>query len=297
MKTANSISAATQSGASRPLVLAAVSFILGAGLTGAWFHHHESARNTDALPEPVLNAVEHLAAPVVVRFYSLLPAGSASAEEQAFSGRVENLLDSVQAANPGKIQVTRLDANIETNIVAAEADGIQAFNLNKGDACFLGLTVSCGAHKESLARLDPEWVPALPYDLVRVMLRVAVAPAPAPLAPEISKPSPEIVSSIKRLIPDPNAVSPDEARQIFHAEYMKECAQAGAEMEAQIGAAQQQAAQAQASGSSEQLAAAQKHLLEVQLQQGEKLKQIAADLQTRMAVFQQMKAGATNAEK
>jgi hypothetical protein len=68
-------------------------------------------------------------------------------------------------------------------------------------------------------------------------------------------------------------------------------------MEAQIGAAQQQTAQAQASGSPEQLAAAQKHLLEVQLQQGEKLKQIAADLQTRMAVFQQMKAGASKSEK
>ncbi len=297
MKTANSISAATQSGASRPLVLAAVSFILGAGLTGAGFQHAPSARNTDALTEPVVNAVEHLAAPVAIRFYSLLPAGSASPEEQSFSARVGNLLDSVQAANPGKIQVTRLDANVETNIVAAEAEGIQAFNLNKGDACFLGLTVSSGAHKESLARLNPEWAPALSYDLVRAMLRVAVVPAPAPLAPEIAKPSPEIVSSIKRLIPDPGAVSPDEARQIFHAEYMKECAQAGAEMEAQIGAAQQQAAQAQASGSPEQLAAAQKHLLAVQLQQGEKLKQIAADLQTRMAIFQQMKAGATNAEK
>ena len=297
MKPAKSISATTSSGASRPLVLAAIFFILGAGLTGAWFHHRESARNGDELSEPVRDALEHLAMPVTIRFYSLLPAGSASAEEQAFSGRVENLLAAMQAASGDKIQLTRLDATAETNIAAASADGLQPLNLAKGAACFLGLVLRSSTHKESMTRLDPEWEPALPYDLARSIQRVTAAAPPAPLAPEIAKPSPEIVNSIKRLIPDPSAVSLDDARQIFHAEYMKECAQAGTEMEAQIGAAQQQTAQAQASGSPEQLAAAQKHLLEVQLQQGEKLKQIAADLQTRMAVFQQMKAGASNSEK
>src|ERR1039457_2804743 len=108
MKPAKSISATTSSGASRPLILAAIFFILGAGLTGAWFHYHESSRNADELSEPVRNALEHLAVPVTIRFYSLLPAGSASAEEQAFSGRVEDLLAAMQADSAGKIQVTRV---------------------------------------------------------------------------------------------------------------------------------------------------------------------------------------------
>src|ERR1035441_3134423 len=296
MKPAKSISATTSSGASRPLVLAAIFFILGAGLTGAWFHYHESSRNAGELSEPVRNALEHLAVPVTIRFYSLLPAGSASAEEQAFSGRVEDLLAAMQADSAGKIQVTRLDATAETNVAAAEAEGIQPFNLDKGDACFLGLAIAGGKNRETFARLQPEWEPALEYDLARAIARVAAVAAPAKPAPEIAKPSPEIIASINRLIPDVSVVSVEQAGQIFHAEFVKQCGAVGAELETQVNAAQQQVVQAQNGGSESDLQAARQHLQQVQLAQGEKLKQLAADLQTQLAVFQQMKA-ATNSAK
>ena len=295
MKPAKSISATTSSGASRPLVLAAIFFILGAGLTGAWFHYHESSRNADELSEPVRNALEHLAVPVTIRFYSLLPAGT-SAEEQAFSGRVEDLLAAMQADSAGKIQVTRLDATAETNVAAAEAEGIQPFNLDKGDACFLGLAIAGGKNRETFARLQPEWEPALEYDLARAIARVAAVAAPAKPAPEIAKPSPEIIASINRLIPDVSVVSVEQAGQIFHAEFVKQCGAVGAELETQVNAAQQQVVQAQNGGSESDLQAARQHLQQVQLAQGEKLKQLAADLQTQLAVFQQMKA-ATNSAK
>src|ERR1017187_3663529 len=296
MKPAKSISATTSSGASRPLVLAAIFFILGAGLTDAWFHYHESSRNADELSEPVRNALEHLAVPVTIRFYSLLPAGT-SAEEQAFSGRVEDLLAAMQADSAGKIQVTRLDATAETNVAAAEAEGIQPFNLDKGDACFLGLVIAGGKNRETFARLQPEWEPALEYDLVRAIARVAATAAPAKPAPEIAKPSTETIAAINRLIPDLNAVSTEQAGQIFSAEYLKQCGEVGAEMEAQVNSAAQQVVQAQTSGSATDLPAAQKKLALAQVAQGQKLRGLAAQLQAQLAVFQQMKAAATNGVK
>jgi hypothetical protein len=68
-------------------------------------------------------------------------------------------------------------------------------------------------------------------------------------------------------------------------------------MEAQVNAAAQQVVQAQNSGSATDLEAAQKKLAQAQLAQGEKLKDLAVQLQIQQAVFQQMKAGATNAAK
>jgi hypothetical protein len=288
MKSAASASSASPSAATRPLIVAVIFFVLGAALAGAWFHFQKSSR-TGELPAPVQRSLEQLTAPVVIRFYSLLPAGNG--ELESFSARVGRLLDAVQTSGHGKIQVTRLETATDANATAAVADGLQPFNLDQGDAAFLGLAVSSGERKETLARLQPEWEAALPCDLARAILRVAAVSASAPPAQKIAPPSPAIVNSIKRLIPDIAGVSTAEADRIFHDEFLKECAAAGTEMEAQINAAQKQVEQAQNGGSPEALAAAQKQLLAVQLQQGEKLKQIAADLQTRLAVFQQMKAG------
>jgi len=237
-----------------------------------------------------------LEAPVTIRYYALLP-GSTDETLQAFAGRVAQLLNAVQAASGGKVQIASFDTPAETNTAAASADGIQAFNLDKGDACFLGLAIASGKNKESFARLQPEWEPALEYDLARAILRVAATAAPARPAPEIAKPSPEIIASINRLIPDVNATSVEAADQIFHAEFMKQCAEAGTEMETQINAAQQQVVQAQTGGSPADLEAAQKNLLQVQLAQADKLKQVAARLQIQLAVFQRMNAGATNDAK
>jgi len=296
MKPAKSISTAASTGASRPLVLAAVFFILGGGLTGAWFHYHESSRNADELSEPVRNALEHLAGPVTIRFYSLLPAGSASVEEQAFSGRVEKLLAAVQAGSAGKIQVTRLDATAAMNVAAAEAEGIQAFNLDKGDACFLGLVIAGGKNRETFGRLQPEWESALPSDLARAILRVA-AETPPPVAAKVVPLTPAITNEILKLIPDIKATSPEDANRIFRQDFLDQCAKAGVEMEAQINAAAQEVVKAQTSGSPADLEAARKKLSQVQFDQTEKLKEVAAHLQLQLDAFQQMKAATTNSVK
>ncbi len=301
MKLTDSIAtpARSESAASRPFVLAVLFFVLGAALTAGWFYHQKTQANAGngGLPAAARSQLGNLAAPVTIHFYSVLPAGSASDELKTFADRVEQLLAAANEASGGKLLVTRFDAGSDTNATAAGADGIQGFNLDKGDACFLGLTFTSGANRETIAQLQPEWESALPYDLVRTILRVAAAPAPAPVPREVAQPSAEIVNSIQTLIPDVNATSAEDADQIFHSEFLKECAVAGTEMQEQLKAAQDQVVQAQGSGSTEELATAQNNLLKVQLAQGEKLKQIAADLQTRMAVFQKLKAEAMNPAK
>jgi hypothetical protein len=295
----NTASSPAQPQASRrqPLVLGVAAFVLGVALAAVWFHKHQGVSENGGLSAPTQNLLGHLPVPVAIRFYSVLPAGSADESLQAFGGRVAQLLDAVQAAGGDKIQLASVTGPAETNITAATTDGIQPFNLDKGDACFLGIVVTSGNNKESLARLQPEWEPALESDLARAILRVAGTAAPAKLAPEVAKPSSETIATINRLIPDVRAVSTEQAGQIFSAEYLKQCGEVGAEMEAQVNAAAQQVVAAQNSGSATDLEAAQKKLAQAQLEQGKKLKDLAAQLQIQQAVFQQMKAGATNAAK
>ena len=287
----------TPSGRRAP-VAALLCFLLGIALTFAWFEYGKNGlpkQSTPVLSSETLDLLRHLNSPVQIRFYSVLPAGSVQQTLQDFSKRVDGLLTEFQIANAAKIQVIRNVSAAGANADAAAADGIRAFNLDKGDACFLGINVVNGDRKESLAQLQPEWEPALPYDIIRAISKVQ-SPMSNVQAPS-SKPSPEITESIHRLIPNINAVSTKEADQIFHDAFMKEFEQASAEMEKEKDAAAQAVVKAENGGSATDLAAAKKHLLDVQLAQGERIKQLAADLQTRLAVFQQMKNSATNAAK
>jgi len=278
---------------SHPLLLAGLFFILGIALTGAWFHHQQaaSARTAVGLSAITQSQLAQLGAPVTLRYYSLLP-GNPDEALQAYAGRVAQLLDAIQSASDGKVRVASFDVPAETNTAAATADGIQPFDLNKGAASFLGLIMTSGTNREVFARLPPEWEPALEFDLVRALVRVATLPPPPKAAPEIARPDPEIVASIHRLIPDVSATTVATADQIFHAEFMKECEAAGTETEAKMNAAQQRVIQAQAGGSAADLEAARKNLSQVQVAQAEEIRQVAARLQIRLAVFQNLKNAA-----
>jgi len=275
-------------------VLACIAFALGIALTGLWFQHHHPGSQNAGLSDPTRNLLGQLAGPVTIHYYALLPASSADEPLQSFAGRVTQLLDAMQTAGGGKIRLSSFSAVAETNAAAARADGLQPFNLDKGDACFLGLIITSGKNSEAFARLQVEWEPALEFDLARAIQRVAAAAAPAKPATEVARPSPEIIASINRLIPDVNAVSAEQADQIFQTEFLKQCGEAGTEMETKIKAAQQQAVQAQSSGSQAEQEAAQKNLLQMQLTRAEKFKDMAAQMQIQQAVFRRMKTGATS---
>src|ERR1039457_889669 len=280
----------------RAPVLALFFFLAGVGLTVAWYEYGKNGspgKNRIELSSGTLDLLRQLNVPVQIRFYSVLPAGTASQPLQDFSQRVDLLLFQFQNANPAKIQVVR---NVSaTGADAAAADGLRPFNLEKGEACFLGVTVASGERKESLAQLQPEWESALPSDLARAILRVA-AETPPPVVAKIVPLTPAITNEILRLIPDINAASPEDADRIFRQDFLNQCAKAGAEMETQINTAAQEVVKAQNSGSPAELEVARKHLSQVQLEQTEKLKEVAAHLQLQLAAFQQMKA-ATNAPK
>lgn len=285
--------------ARRAPVLALFCFLLGVALAVAWFEYGKSGlpgEGAAGLSGDILDQLRHLNSPVQIQFYSVLPPGSASQPVQDFSQRVDRLLSEFQNANDADIQVVRNVSAAETNADAAAASGLRPFNLENGAACFLGITVACSGQKEFLAQLQPEWEPALPFDLARAILRVA-AETPPPVVAKSVPLTPAITNEIVRLIPDVNATSPEDADRIFHADFLDQCAKAGAEMEAQINAAAQEVVKAQNSGSPADLEAATKHLSQVQLEQTEKLKAVAAHLQLQLAVFQQMKAAATNSVK
>lgn len=273
-----------------PLLPVIIAFVIGAAVAGVWVQRQHAGSTGAALSPATINLLAALPAPVTIHFYSLLPAGSADQSLTAFSGRVRQLLDAVQAASDGKVTIASTETPSDAGADAAKADGLQVFNLDKGDACYLGLAIASGKSKESMSRLQPEWEPALEYDLARAIARIAAGNAPAQPAPEVAKPSPELIASIKNLIPDASTVSVEQANQLFHVEYLKQCGEVGAEAEANIQVAQQKVVEAQASGSAQDVEAARKNLLQVQLAQGEKLKALATRLQTQLAVFQRMKA-------
>ena len=278
----------------RPLVLVPTFFLLGAVLAGVWFKYGKTATGAGVtqLSGPTVDLLRHLNSPVEIRFYSVLPPGSAPEPLQDFSRRVDHLLSEFQSANDSKIRVTRNVSTSGPNADAAAADGIHPFNLDKGDACFLGLTCICGERKESLPQMQPEWEPALEFDLARAILHVTATPATSVV--KASTPvSPETTNEVIRLIPDVKGTSLEDGIGILREATVNKFSEAGAEMEKQIQAAQQQVADAQNGQSEAEQQAAMKHLQQVQLDQAEKIKAIAAQLQAQISAFEDMKAAAS----
>ena len=272
---------------------ALIFFLLGAGVAIVWFETAGSSRagRGGGLSRGAIAGLQQLNAPVQVRFYSVLPAESASPALQDFAARVDGVLSGIRDANPAEIEVVRINSPAETNADAAAAEGLRAFNIEKGRACFLGISLSSGDRKDTLPELDPEWEAALPDDLARAILRVG-ASAPAAPAPVAKPPllTPALTNEIHQLIPDVASTSPEDADRIFREDFLKQCARAGAEMESNINVAAQAVVQAQKSGSASELEAAKKNLAKVQFEQTEKLKEVAAHLQLQVDAFAQMKA-------
>ena len=141
------------------IIPALVFFLAGAALSAIWFSRGGlasrgavPARRTRpvALSDATKAVLQHLDSPVEIRFYSLLDASSVPDSVQAFAGRVDQLLAQYEQVAGDRLRVIRCDSLSSANANAAQADGISAFNIDKGDSCFLGIAVVCGGQKESL---------------------------------------------------------------------------------------------------------------------------------------------------
>jgi hypothetical protein len=285
----------------RSLVLALAFLLVVAAVSAVWFYraaHRGPAVSSEptvpqrvALSEATQTVLGKLDSVLEIRFYSVLDPASLPDSLMAFAGRVNQLLSAYQQAAGGKIKLTRLDSQSNLNQNAARADGVQPFNLDKGGACYLGVALAFKGRKESLGHFSSEWEQAVEPDLTRAIIRLVEAPSPrttAALAPrEVNT---NAVQEVKALIPNLGDVSVEEGTRILREAALKDFTAATKVMETQVKEAEQRLTQAQNGGSDADQEAARKHLQQVQSEQLEKLKQIAAKSKAQMDALHQLKA-------
>ncbi len=288
-------------GDAKVLLLAISSFVLGAGITGYWLHRVrnrepgpagevEHTTRAVALSEHTKAVLGQIKSPLELRFYSLLDPGTVSESVKAFAHRADGLISEYDRAAAGKIIVRRYDSQSYTNANAAAKDGIKAFNADKGDACFLGVALVLNGQRESIAQLAPEWEAVLESDLTRAIARLLESSRPAPPPAAVSDLETNAAQEVKAMIPDIGAVSLQDGTRLLRESALKQFQALIKEGEARVKEAQQALADAQASKSPEEQDAARKRLLQVQAEQMDKLKELAARSQAQVDAFERLKS-------
>src|SRR6185436_17965972 len=185
--------------------------------------------------------LQSLTSTVEIRFYAVLDTATVPEAVTAFAGRVEALLAAYQREAGGRITLTHRRA--PSDVSAAAADGMKPFNLDKGDVCYLGLTIVQGGRKESIPRLFPEWEQALEADVSRAIGRV-LGPAASVSSVAATLPvDPAVIAQVKRKIPNFASVTLEEGSQILREAAVKELQVALSQMEGQLKEAEQRVAQ------------------------------------------------------
>ncbi len=293
---------APQRAAARAPLLALACFLLGLAVGAIWFYHANqkpapNARNARS-SEPAITLSDRskailssLASPVEIRFYALLDPASTSEAERAFAARVNRLLSAYETQADGKVRLIRYNSQSDQNAAtkAANADGIRAFNIDKGEACFLGLTAACGERKETLAHLSPDWESALESDISRAIEHVATAPASAAPVTTATTPDAATIEQVKRAITNLSTVSVEEGTRILREASLNEIKATLADSDKRIQQVQQRLVQAQQNGTPEEQQAALKELQQLQAQQAANIRQIAARTQAQIEALKQIK--------
>ena len=284
----------------RGIVLALAVVLAGAAFGAVWLYraaHRGPAVSGEpagpqavALSDTTLTVLQKLDSVLEIRFYSVLDPASLPDSVMAFAGRVNQLLAAYQQAAGGKVKLTRFESESNLNQNAARADGVQAFNLDKGEPCYFGVVLTLNGRKETLSHLSPEWEQALEPDLTRAIIRLMETPRPAAAAPASLELNTNAVREVKALIPDLGTVSVEEGTSILREAALKDFTAAAKEMELQLKEAEQRLAQARSGGSDADQQAAMKQLQQVQARQSEKLQEIAARSKAQIDALQQLKA-------
>jgi hypothetical protein len=293
---------AEQAGARTILLVAAV-FLLGIAASAFLFYTISKRGPTGAnnevggppaiqLSDATRAVLSRLDAPVEIRFYAVLDPASVSESVTAFARRVDQLLSAYQQEGGDKIKLTRFNLQSNLNPNAAPADGIQAFNMDKGDACYLGVALVLNGRKETLPRLSPEWEQALEPDVTRAIGRLLDATRPVPAPVTVAQMDTNAIQEVKALIPNLGAVSVEEGKRILQDAAYKDFTAATKEMQAKVQEAEQRLELALNGGSEAERQEARKQLQQVQAEQTDKLQQIAARAKARIDALQQLKSSA-----
>jgi hypothetical protein len=283
----------------RVAALAVLFLVLGFAAGAFWFCHLSRARNSGAatgsagglqpadLSEATKSVLRRLDGPVEIRYYSLLDPAGAPDSLKAFSGRVDQLLTEYQQAAGSQLNVARHISQSDDS-AAAFADGLKSFNLDKGNACFLGIVVASETQKELLPQLSPDWEQAVEPDLTRAIARLfdASRPGSAVTAPPANA---KIIDEVKLAIPDYASISLEDGTRKLQTAALGEFTAAANEMAGQVTDAQQRLSRAQNGGSEAEQQAAMKNLQVIQAAQATKLQKIAAQSQALIQAFTQLK--------
>jgi len=269
-----------------------VAILFLAALGAVAFQHYRSvqARKTAAAAaevalssstETVLNGLK---SPVEIRFYSLLDPASTPESLRAFSERVSRLLAEYERAGNGKVRVVRYGEITDANSKAAAADGIRAFNRDKGDACYLGIAAVRDGQTESMAELSPDWEQALESDLSRAVARVNEAVPPGTTPANVS--ASEIKAAQAAIDSNPALATAtlEQGTQILRDQALAEFKAAVADMQNQTKQAEQRLSQG---GISE--ADVAKEIEKIRAEQTAKLQEITARLHDQLAALAQSK--------
>jgi ABC-type uncharacterized transport system involved in gliding motility auxiliary subunit len=288
---------AKEHGSARTTSLVLGCFLVGVAVSAFWFYRGANqgsgtvaAQNEGALSDATLAVLKRLDSPLELKFYSLLDPAATSDALRAFAGRVDQLLSLYRQEANGQIKVTRYTSLADASQAAA-ADGLKPFNLDKGDACYLGVAVVRGARKEVLAQLSPDWESALQSDLSRAIARLIDASGPGRASAIAARIDAATIEEVKRTFPDLQSVSVEEGSQKLHDAAINDMKAAVTEMDAKIKEAEQRLTQAQNGGSDADKQAAIKDLQQIQAAQTEKLKQISARAAAQIEALKQLKAG------
>jgi hypothetical protein len=280
----------------RSLVVGLAFFAAGISLSALWFMRAPAPAPTapETAGPPALSAatkavLQRLASPVEIRFYSLLDPASVGDPGREFSGRVEQMLTQYEKEAGGKIKIARVNSISASAANAAAADGIKPFNMDKGDAYYLGIAVVRDGHKESLASLAPEWEQALESDLSRAIAGVDASDPPVQY---VAKADGAALEAVRRAIPNMESISVEEGSRLLRAAAVAQFKKTGQEMEARVAQAEEHFLQAQNSQSEAEQEAALKELEQAKKEQAARLKNIAMQSKAQVEALQQLKGAA-----
>lgn len=283
------------------ITLVVVFLLLGIAVSAIWLYRgaHSGPANVSgeptgsqplALSDSTKAVLARLDSPLEVRFYALLDPATVPDSLSAFAGRVAQLLSAYEQQAGGKIKIASFNSQTKAGPSVAMADGIAVFNLDKGEACYLGVALVLNGRKETLSHLSPEWEQALEPDLTRAIIRLMDAARPVTIPTTVSQINTAAIQEVRALIPDLAAVSVESGKQILRDAALKDFTAAAKEMQVQVKEAEQRLTQAQNGGTDVEQQAAMKHLQQVQAEQTDKLKEIAAKSKVQIDTFQQLKA-------
>jgi len=280
-----------EQGGTRTALLVLAFFLLGFGLSALLLRRPSPPAASEhprvELSQASCAVLARLDEPVQARFYSLLDPNSDSGLRK-LSDHVDNVLAAFAQAAPDKVTVVS-QTNADRNV--ALADGIKGFDLDKGEGCYLGIAFSCAGKKEVLARLSPEWEPALEADISRAIERVGVSDARSKVPATAPVEDRDTIAQIQKEIPNLESLSLEDAIRVARENSVKEFTFTTTKMNELVQEATEELVKAQKQGTTAEQQEALKKLQAIQAAETEKLKEIAASSQLRIEAVKKLKSG------